>query len=308
MAVKPNLFIVGLPRCGTTSICKYIEQHPDIYMSPHKEPHFFGKDLIRGKNVKLYTKGGYLNLFISGEKKKFNAEGSVAYIASKTAAREIYKFNPSSKVIIMLRNPVDCVNSLFYKNKQISLLKARTLEEALQKEREMENNQDFLDRVMKSWPLKGLSIMQLYQYRSLIKNLPQSIKLFQKVFGKENIKIIILDDLNRCPQKVCKEIFSFLELNEDCNLKFEKHNVHESYRLKFIGNLIYKNHALLQKIRKMISSKPFPFITFLMELNVRKNKRKEMRSSLRQELSREFKPIVKQIESLTGLELSEWYK
>ncbi|HSN88621.1 MAG TPA: sulfotransferase, partial [Thermoanaerobaculia bacterium] len=42
---KPNFFIVGAPRCGTTSMYAYLRQHPEIYVSPHKETHFFGSDL-----------------------------------------------------------------------------------------------------------------------------------------------------------------------------------------------------------------------------------------------------------------------
>ena len=42
---KPNLFIVGAPKCGTSSMYDYLAQHPDIYMSERKEPRFFGSDL-----------------------------------------------------------------------------------------------------------------------------------------------------------------------------------------------------------------------------------------------------------------------
>ena len=41
---KPNLFILGAPKCGTTSIAYYLNQHPEIFVSPYKEPHYFNLD------------------------------------------------------------------------------------------------------------------------------------------------------------------------------------------------------------------------------------------------------------------------
>ena len=40
----PNLFVIGAPKCGTTSILKYLDQHPEIFVSDIKEPHYFNKD------------------------------------------------------------------------------------------------------------------------------------------------------------------------------------------------------------------------------------------------------------------------
>ena len=42
---KPDFFIVGAPKCGTTSLYYYLRQHPQIFMPDYKEPHYFGKDL-----------------------------------------------------------------------------------------------------------------------------------------------------------------------------------------------------------------------------------------------------------------------
>ena len=47
---KPNFFIVGAPKCGTTSLQYYLQQHPDIFMSNYNEPHYFGKDLNKLNN------------------------------------------------------------------------------------------------------------------------------------------------------------------------------------------------------------------------------------------------------------------
>src|SRR5580700_10947295 len=49
---KPNFFIVGAPKAGTTSLYHYLDQHPDIYMSPMKEPCYFASEM-RPENYEL---------------------------------------------------------------------------------------------------------------------------------------------------------------------------------------------------------------------------------------------------------------
>ena len=44
MAKLPNFFIVGAPKAGTTSLYHYLDQHPQIYMSPIKEPNYFATE------------------------------------------------------------------------------------------------------------------------------------------------------------------------------------------------------------------------------------------------------------------------
>jgi hypothetical protein len=41
---KPDFFIVGAPKSGTTAMYEYLKAHPEIFMC-RKEPHFFGSDL-----------------------------------------------------------------------------------------------------------------------------------------------------------------------------------------------------------------------------------------------------------------------
>ena len=39
MLFSPNLFIIGMPKCGTTPLFAYLQKHPDVLMSIPKEPH-----------------------------------------------------------------------------------------------------------------------------------------------------------------------------------------------------------------------------------------------------------------------------
>ena len=108
---QPNFFIAGMPRSGTTSLYTYLKQHPDIFLSLYKEPHFFGKDLTSNVYA-IQDKEVYESLFRGTEGKKAIGEGSVWYLTSRTAAAEIKAFNPVAKIIIMLRNPLGMIYSL----------------------------------------------------------------------------------------------------------------------------------------------------------------------------------------------------
>ena len=74
MAKKPNFFIVGAPKCGTTSMWQYLKQHPEIFMTALKEPHYFGADL--GPRRIIETESQYLKLFAKAREQKRLGEAS----------------------------------------------------------------------------------------------------------------------------------------------------------------------------------------------------------------------------------------
>ncbi|MFQ5570582.1 MAG: sulfotransferase, partial [Rhodothermales bacterium] len=110
---RPDFFIVGAPKCGTTAMFRYLQEHPEIYL-PKKEFHHFGSDLrppnYQGRNR---DRAVYLSLFAGVTTEKRIGEASVWYLYSKKAAREIKAFAPEADVIIMLRNPVEMMYSLY---------------------------------------------------------------------------------------------------------------------------------------------------------------------------------------------------
>ena len=108
---KPDFFIVGAPKCGTTAMQYYLSQHPDIFL-PEKEMDFFGNDLLF--THPRCTIEQYLAHFDTPEAKfrRRVGEKSVFYLYSKRAAYEIRDFAGAADIIIMLRNPVDMLYSL----------------------------------------------------------------------------------------------------------------------------------------------------------------------------------------------------
>jgi hypothetical protein len=132
----PDFFLVGAFKSGTTSLYRYLGQHPDVYLSPKKEPGFFASELrIERMNPawrtrieadarafaryldrphrrgppprgRVTTCEDYLELFRSAKPGQAIGEGSVGYLWSRTAAR-VRERIPAARILMILRNPCD---------------------------------------------------------------------------------------------------------------------------------------------------------------------------------------------------------
>jgi hypothetical protein len=141
-ATLPNFFIAGAPKSGTTSLYHYLGQHPEIYMSPIKEPNYFASEVRLGQfsehlrpraerdlaPLRAYLNGpmrekrfgslisewpDYLRLFRKAQGQKAIGEASVCYLWSESAAANIRRSIPHAKIILVLRNPVEMVFSMY---------------------------------------------------------------------------------------------------------------------------------------------------------------------------------------------------
>src|SRR5262245_43266614 len=130
-ATRPNFFIVGAPKAGTTALYQYLKQHPDVFMpeAAMKEPHYFTPEL-RHPNF-LRTPEEYAAIFQDGCGKSRVGEASVFYLFSKEAARRIHEFDPEARIIIMLRDPVDMIYALHNEHFTNGIEKYRSFTDAL---------------------------------------------------------------------------------------------------------------------------------------------------------------------------------
>jgi hypothetical protein len=103
MTRLPNFFVVGAPKAGTTSLYWYLDQHPQVYMSPIKEPNYFAAE-IREENFdpKLDTRG--LREFLSGPMREKRFGGIVAdwedYLRLFASARNECALGEASSVYL----------------------------------------------------------------------------------------------------------------------------------------------------------------------------------------------------------------
>lgn len=114
----PNLFIVGAAKAGTTSLYHYLAQHPDVYMTPMKEPHFFSRirpaPELEAFFPHVTDEATYLSLFTAARVEKVRGEASTSYLSHPDVPEEIWLRRPDAKIVIMLRDPLERAYSNYW--------------------------------------------------------------------------------------------------------------------------------------------------------------------------------------------------
>jgi len=116
----PNFIVGGALKAGTTSLNYYLKQHPDVYMSPFKEPRYFAYDPAgptngdSGLHFPVTTLEQYAELFAGATNEKAVGEVSPHYIISPIAPRRIHDTLPGVKLIFSLRHPVKRAYSVYW--------------------------------------------------------------------------------------------------------------------------------------------------------------------------------------------------
>ena len=102
----PNLFIVGAPRCGTTSLWRYLAAHPEVFMAQVKEPNFLSGIRIT-LNQEVHDEAAYRRLFAPGGGYALRGEASTSYLWAPSALERIRAVSPEARIVISLRDPVE---------------------------------------------------------------------------------------------------------------------------------------------------------------------------------------------------------
>ncbi len=118
MATMPNTFVIGAAKSGTTSLYDYLRQHPDVFMSPVKEPCYFaytenppemagpGDEEANRESGVVYTMEDYRALFAGATNESVVGEASPVYLYDEDAPRLLHEQCPDASLIAVLRNPV----------------------------------------------------------------------------------------------------------------------------------------------------------------------------------------------------------
>lgn len=222
----PNFFIVGAPRCGTTSMYAYLRQHPEIYVSPHKEPHFFGSDLtplpggIREEEL-------YRQLFAGAGEQPRVGEGSVWYLSSQRAPSEIHAFAPGARILILLREPGQMMHSLHALFTRTGNEDLPGFEEALAAEPERREGR----RIPPGAYLpEGLLYTEVARYA-------EKVERYFTAFGRENVHCILFDDLVRDTAAVYRQVLEFLGVDPAFQAELHPQRANERVRMMAIRQL-----------------------------------------------------------------------
>ncbi len=297
---KPNLFIIGAPKCGTTSLTSWLNQHPNIYMSPVKEPGFFSRDIATG-SVSDFEK--YLDLFKDATPEHiWLSEASTSYLFSQVAVPEIEKKFPNSRYIVMLRNPVDMAYSLHG-----------------QRLLEFENIDEFYEAwKMTSSRLSGDNLPWgcpnpvLLDYPSWCSLGMQMERLFTTI-SREQVLTILLEDAKNNPHIVYSNIMEFLDIPNDGPKEFPLSNSAKKFRWAGIARKTQTIRNKIHSLREHLGVRSFRLkwlansYDFMNEkFNLKPHARAPIPPTLREELTEFFSEDIEKLESILNVDLSAW--
>lgn len=296
MSKKPNFFIAGAAKSGTSSLFHYLELHPDIFMSSIKEPHYFCHDYFPEhftgpgdegfSENRIRTMNDYMKLFEPGSQALIRGEGSVYYLYFPDIAKRIFKFNPKSKIVLILRNPVDRAFSAYMHTKRDGR-ETLTFEEALQEERARRE--------------KGYQ--PLWWYRELGLYSAQ-VERYLKVFPSEQLKIFLFENL-RNTAKVVDETLGFLGLNTDVNIDTSiKHNMSGVPKSRKLYRFFAEPHPFKEALK--------PFLPKLIRQRLGQQakamtlRKETINPETRETLRHYYLEDMKRLQKLINRDLSTW--
>jgi len=253
---RPNFFIVGAAKSGTTSLASALAMHPECYMSKVKEPYYFCK------NPKV-DKKTYMSLFQNATNEKIIGEATTGYLFDPNSSRLIHEYDKNSKILIVLRNPIDMIYSFWgFMNSHGN--ETRSFESILKFE---ENGKAAKD----DSKLVGRS--ENYEYLERAKYFSQ-VKRYIEQFENKNVLVILYEDLISNQQKNLNIIFNFLELSNIPNISLPKLNEARVIKSRLLHNIIHRKYA------HILGFLPVTVRTYLRQKIIRLNTRKANRPKL----------------------------
>lgn len=258
----PDFYIIGAMKSGTSTLHHLLAQHPDIEMSRYKEPSFFTKRFDKGTEW-------YFSRY-PGEK-KIRGDASPSYSMRHRypdTAKRIYHANPAAKIIYILRDPVERIVSHLHHD----LLRDRFQKNELEKE--LAENEDYL-------------LTSKYAYQ---------IEPYLQYFPKEQIRVLLFEDLIRFTGQVIADVWSFLQV-DDAPLELKAYNVSEQrFKIKYYD-------WIQEAVRSSRLKKAYRMFWYGVRIKVEKP---VLYESIKQNLALEMEEDVLSLARSFDLKLSKW--
>ncbi len=292
----PNFLVIGVTKCGTTSLYSYLKQHPEIFMSAVKEPQFF--EFGEAEKMPLefparpwafQTLEDYQRLFSSVTHEIAWGEATPSNFHAR-ACRRIHQYIPHAKFICLLRQPVERGYSAFWMRQRLGT--------------EPEN--DFRSAYVSSsqrWEHHKEMDLELYLGAAWYVDRLQD--WFAR-FPRRQIHIGLYDDLKADPAACMRSIYTFLEVDHSFTPNTSQiHNQGAGVRSKSLSRWIRQTHPIKQFLRR-VTPKPLrqQMVRGLLHLN--QATLPPLDPYLRRELTRPQHDDILRLQDLIGRDLTHW--
>jgi len=291
----PNFIGLGAPKSATTWLYHCLREHPEIFVADSKEVMFFDYGDIRGR---LTT---YEKHFARAGDAKAVGEFSTRYLASTRAPERIKKLIPDAKLIVSLRRPADQVYSHYWHLRRQNFHGLNASSEVPSFEQALKDMEDLL-------------LNPAFYYRNLSN--------WFEYFDRSRIHIILYDDIQRAPGRVIRDLYSFLEADNEfvptalTPSRFQmrkggvpgtafKERLHR-HIYTFLVKHVYKSLKMLLGVRRADKIKSTFRAREAMDLLFHGTEYPCLSSKMRNVLSRRFDSDVRELSTLLGRPLSHW--
>ena len=293
--MNPNLFVAGVPKAGTTSLFHYLALHPDVFPSSRKEPGYFHPFKIKelDKNLEAYKK-----FFTGHSGQRYVIEATPGYFyGGNESADAINNFSPESKIIIVLRNPVERLFSFYKYKKSLGHISGKlNFDNYIEECKKLAENHPIERDTYDFWAMIG------GRYAELLSE-------WYDIFG-ERLKICFFDEMVKDEPKFIEEICNWLDLDKSQidDGKTKVQNKSMIYRSKGLQRVATSFDSMFSGVWYYLPWLKWPFSGMYNLINAKPHNEK-ISDSLRTELTQYYQADMdqtsdflkeRQIENLPG--------
>lgn len=282
---KANFFIVGAPKCATTSVYRYLDSHPMVFMSKPKELNYFSAEDIKEQGLYykervISTRTDYDNVFDKACGEKILGDASVSYFHYSSVPERIYEYNRKAKILIILRDPVERAYSHYLMDKRLGYIDT-SFEDVFH------NRGSFTNHFQQYFQLSLYFI---------------PVARYMKYFGERNVKVLFDVDIMNDTELVLSELSDFLGIQNVGYAMNRQHNTYKEPRNAIVSALYSSGYIrrMAQKIVPRSVSASFKRYIF------KNTDKPEVEESFKRELYRFYHDDITQLEKLIDKDLSYW--
>lgn len=287
------MVIIGAQKAGTTSLNNYINEHPEILGHHQTEFSYFLDDAEYAGNYsevfnRYFTKGN------NASSKRVVAKNVGIYTSDLAIAR-LHKHNPDCKLVFVLRDPVARAYSSYAMGKYRGWFK-----------------KDFSE--IKDVIENGDTGGRVYKYFIELGLYANHLRTIYDFFPKEQVRVVLFEDLKKRPEVVCKEIFNWLQVDDSFVPSLsKKHNVSAKPKSKMLAttlNRLRKRRNIVNRLlRLVLPNRLYSRVgNYLMEFNKSEKREKPITQEMIQYLQRFYSPHNAELYELTGIDFSKIWK
>ncbi|UJA19995.1 hypothetical protein HJD18_07060 [Thermoleophilia bacterium SCSIO 60948] len=295
---RPDFFLVGAPKCGTTAMDDYLRSHPEIGMCDRKETQFLaGEQMWRRFGTAgepEITEARYLEMFADAQGFGRIGESSVWYLYSREAPSRIHRFSPDAQIVVMLRNPLEMLPSLHSQFVYVGLEPEPDFDRALA----LDPAREAGERPPGFPPDSYLSAARY----------DEQIARYLDEFGAERVLLVTYDEFRADTAAAYRRVLEFLRVDPSFTPSFEVVNANKRVRSSALRTAVRNPPPALRRALHAVSTQRMRRRTALVLHRV--NSQQVDRAALSDGAREMIRPLVaeqvERLRALCGLELDAW--